>query len=265
VPEITCEVDSWYANAIFERPRAHRDDHEFWLVFPTTSHSKGALVSPIEADAWSVSLFGRRGDKPPSTSAECLAHVAALEEPAIARLLSGALARSDVRVFHYPAAIWRRYDNRLPSLPPGLLPLGDTIASLNPLYGQGMSIAAWQAVALARALAQCCARDDWWCDFAREYLTRANAAVETAWLLGARMDRWSPTSGSGLGEVVSMSAAEHDHSLACRVRDDPQIHSELVRAWHLLGPATVVIGSQTSPCSWDASPTTSCANRGLQP
>ena len=54
--------------------------------------------------------------------------------------------------FRFPASTRRHYERI--RLPENLWVVGDSLASFNPVYGQGMSVAALEAVALARQLSR---------------------------------------------------------------------------------------------------------------
>ena len=80
-----------------------------------------------------------------------------------------------------PASQWRRYD-KMRRLPDGLLASGDAMCSFNPIYGQGMSVAALDAVALRDCLRRGVT------DLPRRYFRATAKAIGVAWRTGATSD-----------------------------------------------------------------------------
>jgi flavin-dependent dehydrogenase len=127
-----------------------------------------------------VTLGGLLGRRPDRTDDAYLGFAASLPDPAIARLLAGATPVTDLQPSHFPESRRRRFDT-MRAFPTGLLPLGDAIAAFNPMYGQGMSVAALEAVALREMLARGPLN-------AKAYLAKAHRIEDVAWKISTGGD-----------------------------------------------------------------------------
>ena len=96
---------------------------------------------------------------------------------------------------------------------------------LDPLLGQGMSVAAWHASILAEALARTNHRSTP-ADITKSYLSRAATACHAAWEL----------------EEVAMEQTSESrmHELGTQLASDIELHRRYVSAWHLTERATVI-------------------------
>lgn len=116
------------------------------------SRAPGALLVAYEDDAWMLAVFQPvDGGSPPTSFGEMVAVVERMLPASIVDGLRGATPAGEVSIARSTAASWRRYD-QMSQLPEGLIVLGDALCHLNPMYGQGMSMAALQALALRDCL-----------------------------------------------------------------------------------------------------------------
>ncbi len=191
------------------------------MVFPHGSTSTGALLSPAGDGTYYLSVSGRPCDAMPRTFDEVLEETARLGVDSVATRLRGATLLRGPAVYRKLVSIWRRFDQL--TMPRGLAVVGDSVAALNPLFGQGMSVAAWQVSML---VAQDRASDAW----ADAFAASAAAVVGQAWSLG-RVVSESITRVDVDGSTIDLTNA-----LAAEIRDDPALHKRYVRMWHLLEP-----------------------------
>jgi 2-polyprenyl-6-methoxyphenol hydroxylase-like FAD-dependent oxidoreductase len=97
-----------------------------------------------EDGIWIVTAFGVAKAEPPRD----FAGICLLADTVLPSHISAALREGEpvggMNFHRYPTSKWRRYD-KMSELPSGIIPFGDAVASLNPTFGQGVTMAALQA------------------------------------------------------------------------------------------------------------------------
>jgi 2-polyprenyl-6-methoxyphenol hydroxylase-like FAD-dependent oxidoreductase len=155
VPEETV-VDAFvgYSTRWYQAPEPR--PREWWWkgiwIDPEGPHDyRAAVLSPVEGGRWVVTQGGLAGHYPPSDEAEFTAALGTLRSPVIAEAVRRATPLSPVYCNRQMANRFRHYE-RWPARLRGFVAAGDAVCAFNPVYGQGMTSAAFTAGILAGCL-----------------------------------------------------------------------------------------------------------------
>lgn len=184
-------VDLGYATASFHRGSelpgtviAHSSPGPSTNYQPALSEP-GALAA-VEDNRWAVVIAGYADYRPTRDPVAFLARMRRCVSPLQEVALKCELA-SGVETFHFRES-QRREFTRLTRFPGGLVALGDAVATVNPVYGQGLTLATLQASSLAAHLRSGASPHE----PARGYFRRAAVVVDAAWQLCTTADLAQP-------------------------------------------------------------------------
>jgi 2-polyprenyl-6-methoxyphenol hydroxylase-like FAD-dependent oxidoreductase len=141
----------------------------------------GMFLLGYENDTSIFTVFGMVGHEPPGDLAGMLSFAQEYTPAHVLAAVRAAEPLGEVIRHRMPSSQWRRYD-KMRRFPEGLLVCGDAICSFDPIYGQGMTVSALDAVALRDCLVR--SRHD----LARRYFRAAAKSIGVAWRMGAGSD-----------------------------------------------------------------------------
>jgi len=237
--EATIGVDITYATAVFAIPDDAPADWAGVMTFDSPARGGlGGIMLPLEGNCWIVTLVGRHGDKPPDDRDGFLDYAKQLRTPTIHDAIRKAEQLGDIARFGFPASVWRRFD-QLEEFPHGLLPFGDSICRFNPVYGQGMSVAAQQASLLHELLHERAGGCDAFAGLASAFFAEAATLIETPWALAAIPDLAHPETTGERPEDLEQ-ALDFSEALNRLAAEDPAVHKLLFEVLHLLKPRSAL-------------------------
>jgi len=235
--EVEIGVDLGYSTAYFSFPNTPPED---WLAVLTHADapqsSRAGVINRIEDNRWIVTLIGRGDEQPPADRDGFMGFARSLSTPTIYNAIRDARMIGEVSRFFLPASTRRSFD--LTALPERLIVMGDALCRFNPIYGQGMSVAACEAVLLKRILQVARPRRYPLADVGRQFQVDAQRLIDGPWQMSAIPDFIFPATRGKRPEdfAQTLQFAVAMSRLAAR---DPAVDRLIAEVWHLLQPPTV--------------------------
>lgn len=209
------------------RPGALGDDKVI-SIGGRPGHPRSLSLIAQEGNRWILSVAGYAGNHPPSDPEGFLAFAATVAPPEVFAAIKDAQPLDPIATHQFPANLRRRYD-RLDRFPAGLLAFGDALASFSPVYAQGMSVAAMEAIELRRCL------ESGEHDLARRFFPAAAKIIELAWQLSTGGDL-AVLEVDGHRSLSARLAGAYTRRLQAAAEHDPVVAVAFIRVASLLDP-----------------------------
>jgi 2-polyprenyl-6-methoxyphenol hydroxylase-like FAD-dependent oxidoreductase len=184
-PQRKVNVGLGYATRFYARAPEERLAGARAIISITddVNRARGAVAFPVEGGRWLVTVGGYDQDRPSSDPVDYAARLEADPCVALRQFADRDDVVSDVATYRYPASV-RRDFHRCRRLPGGLVVLGDSVASFNPIYGQGMTSATLHAAALGDYLGSGASPHG----PAERYFRKLRPLVNSVWTLSTSAD-----------------------------------------------------------------------------
>lgn len=237
-PPQTTVINSFlgYASRWYQRPEGFPADWQGLMVmFKPPDNRRGGVLYPVEGARWILTLTGIGRDYPPNDEAGFLEFARSLRSPMIYEAIKDAQPLSPIYSYRGTENRLSHYE-KLSKLPQGMVVLGDAACAFNPVYGQGMTVAALGALTLDKCLREAGSLQDLTRRFQKQ-LAQVNA---TPWLMATGEDlRWATTEG---GQPDGMTRLMHryiDQVMRLGL-DNTRIYRTFGEVIHMLKPPSAL-------------------------
>ncbi|EUC12724.1 UNVERIFIED_ORG: 2-polyprenyl-6-methoxyphenol hydroxylase-like FAD-dependent oxidoreductase [Burkholderia sp. CF145] len=237
--ETVIGVDFGYSTAVYTIPPDSTPATKVMITMPRApEQSRMGLVLLREDGKWFAALGGRGADTPPADGDAFTAYAASLPTSSVYDAIRDATLHGDIEQFAFPESR-RRHFNSTDDFPRGLIPIADSVCRFNPVYGQGMSAAAQEAVVLRNLLAAHANDPDPLASLGGEFLSAIESIIENPWSLAALPDLAYPDA-RGKRPTDLKKSIEHHMAIIQAAQHDPDIHKQLIEVLNLLKPVSAL-------------------------
>jgi 2-polyprenyl-6-methoxyphenol hydroxylase-like FAD-dependent oxidoreductase len=192
---------------------------------------RGGIVMRVEGDRLMVTAQGAGGDHPPRDPEGFGRFLDSLRGP-IAEMLADAEPVTPVYLFARTASRRNAFE-QTPGWPGGLVAVGDAVCVFNPVYGQGMTVAAMAALLFRR-------HEDFSAKGCREFQRKVAKTAKGAWALSSSADQGWADVHRAPGPVERVFGWYLKKWQAALVHDQ-DVFRRFLRVVHLVDPPAALL------------------------
>jgi 2-polyprenyl-6-methoxyphenol hydroxylase-like FAD-dependent oxidoreductase len=229
-----------YASRMYEFSVDAPLDYKVLYVMPKAPDCpRGSVIYQVEGGCWMVGLIGVGRDYPPTDEAGFLNFAQSLRTPEVYQAIKDAQPLSPIYGYRRTENRWRHYE-QLSRFPQNFVVIGDAVCAFNPVYGQGMTVAALDALTLDQCLKQQHHSHQGLIGFSRRFQKQLAKVNSTPWMMATSDDfRWATTQGAAPGFVTRLTHWYLDRvmQLASKRADVYKVFAEVI---HLIKQPTAL-------------------------
>jgi 2-polyprenyl-6-methoxyphenol hydroxylase-like FAD-dependent oxidoreductase len=229
-PEERVHIGVGYATGHFERHPDELSGLSGVIVSRSQDCPRGAAMIAQENERWILSLGGWLGDQPPTDLDGFRSYANTLPSWEVREVVSKNRLIGEIVPYNYPASKRWHY-HKLGRFPKGFLVLGDALCSFNPIYGQGMTSAALQALVLQLELQK--GKDN----LAQRFFSSANNIVDIPWQMAVGKDLSNPAIQGARSQKMRLTQTYLKHLMPVAWQD-PEVAKAFLQVTNLLNAPT---------------------------
>ncbi|MFM9372694.1 FAD-dependent oxidoreductase [Streptomyces sp. Da 82-17] len=238
-PVREAEVDAGvlYASRLYQAPPGV-GDFPLVNVQPQANRGtpgRGSIIAPVEGGRWLVTLCGTRGAHPPQSPDGFERFAREVRDPVVGDLIAHAEPLGDEVTLSRSTYNRRRFLEKARGWPEGFVALGDAVATYNPVYGHGMSVAAQGVLALRAELRR---NGPQALGLARRVQRAVARPIDMAWQMAAGQDVLYPDATGPRPTLLERAGQRYIDRLTATATSRPYATRSLLEVMTLSAPAT---------------------------
>ena len=225
-----------YASRVYELPQIEAEDWKLLYIMPSApDNPRGSIIFPLEDKSWMVTLIGIGKDYPPTEESRFLEFARSLRSSVVYEAISNGQPLSAIYAYRNTENCLRHYE-KLEKMLENLVILGDAVCSFNPIYGQGMTVAALDALTLDSCLKrqEISRKKGNFEGLARRFQKEIAKVNKTPWMMATGDDlRWSTTIGAQPDLITRLMQKYLDQVMKTAVKNN-RVHKALIEVMNML-------------------------------